>query len=212
EDPRAVVPDRGRHPADCRIVRRACAEGLRLLRHGLLAGRRGAEHPHAQGDEATAQGTDKAGQRPAPAEGLRCGMALETWLAFFVACWVISLSPGAGAIASMSCGLRYGFWRGYWNAIGLQLAQVLQIAVVAAGIGAVLAPSSAALRLIRSFDVAYLLWLAYKQWQPVSEALEDSAMPRPIGRPPSLVSLWLLINPRSPNAIVFILAVLRQFL
>ncbi|HLA32801.1 MAG TPA: hypothetical protein VJ047_17410, partial [Pseudomonas sp.] len=38
-------------------------------------------------------------------------MALETWLAFFVACWVISLSPGAGAIASMSAGLQYGFWR-----------------------------------------------------------------------------------------------------
>ena len=47
-------------------------------------------------------------------------MTLETWLAFLVACWVISLSPGAGAIASMSCGLQYGFWRGYWNAIGLQ--------------------------------------------------------------------------------------------
>lgn len=40
-------------------------------------------------------------------------MVLETWLAFFAACWVISLSPGAGAIASMSCGLQYGFWRGY---------------------------------------------------------------------------------------------------
>ncbi|MCE6983962.1 threonine transporter RhtB, partial [Pseudomonas frederiksbergensis] len=48
-------------------------------------------------------------------------MSLETWLAFFAACWVISLSPGAGAIASMSCGLQYGFWRGYWNALGLQL-------------------------------------------------------------------------------------------
>ena len=34
-------------------------------------------------------------------------MSLETWLAFFAACWVISLSPGAGAIASMSCGLQY---------------------------------------------------------------------------------------------------------
>ena len=21
----------------------------------------------------------------------------------------------------MSCGLQYGFWRGYWNALGLQL-------------------------------------------------------------------------------------------
>jgi len=77
-------------------------------------------------------------------------MSLETWLAFFVACWVISLSPGAGAIASMSCGLQYGFWRGYWNAIGLQLALVLQIAVVAAGVGAVLATSELAFSLICS--------------------------------------------------------------
>ena len=26
-------------------------------------------------------------------------MALDTWLAFFLASWIISLSPGAGAIA-----------------------------------------------------------------------------------------------------------------
>lgn len=43
-------------------------------------------------------------------------MSMEVWLGFFAACWVISLSPGAGAIASMSSGLQYGFWRGYWNA------------------------------------------------------------------------------------------------
>ena len=72
-------------------------------------------------------------------------MVFETWLAFFVACWLISLSPGAGAIASMSCGLQYGFRRGYWNAIGLQLALVLQIAIVAAGVGALLATSAMAL-------------------------------------------------------------------
>ena len=59
-------------------------------------------------------------------------MSIETWLAFFVACWIISLSPGAGAIASMSSGLNYDFARGYWTALGLQLGQVVQIAVDAA--------------------------------------------------------------------------------
>jgi hypothetical protein len=70
----------------------------------------------------------------------RCVMSMEVWLAFFAACWVISLSPGAGAIASMSSGLQYGFWRGYWNALGLQLGLILQIAIIAAGVGAILAP------------------------------------------------------------------------
>ncbi len=139
-------------------------------------------------------------------------MTLETWLAFFVACWVISLSPGAGAIASMSCGLQYGFWRGYWNAIGLQIALAGQIAVVAAGVGALLATSSLAFSLIKWFGVAYLLWLALKQWQAVPSMLDDSAGPRPIGRPLTLVFRGFLVNASNPKAIVFILAVLPQFL
>ena len=139
-------------------------------------------------------------------------MTFESWLAYFAACWVISLSPGAGAIASMSCGLQYGFWRGYWNAIGLQIALALQIAVVAAGVGAVLATSSLAFSLIKWFGVAYLLWLALKQWQALPEMLDDSAAPRPIGRPLTLVLRGFLVNASNPKAIVFILAVLPQFL
>ncbi|WP_312762896.1 LysE family transporter [Stutzerimonas balearica] len=139
-------------------------------------------------------------------------MTLETWLAFFVACWIISLSPGAGAIASMSCGLQYGFWRGYWNAIGLQLALVLQIAIVAAGVGAVLATSALAFSLIKWFGVAYLLWLAVKQWRAMPGALQDPSLGRPIGRPLSLVLRGFLVNASNPKAIVFILAVLPQFL
>lgn len=63
--------------------------------------------------------------------------------------------PGAGAIASMSSGLRYGFWRGYWNATGLQLGLALQIAIVAAGVGAILAASATAFYAIKWFGVAY---------------------------------------------------------
>ncbi|MGK9065938.1 LysE family transporter [Stutzerimonas chloritidismutans] len=139
-------------------------------------------------------------------------MTLDTWLGFFVACWIISLSPGAGAIASMSCGLQYGFWRGYWNALGLQIALALQIAVVAAGLGAVLATSSLAFSLIKWFGVAYLLWLALRQWQALPSALESPDAPRPVGRPLTLVFRGFLINASNPKAIVFILAVLPQFL
>ncbi|MCQ4321020.1 LysE family transporter [Stutzerimonas stutzeri] len=139
-------------------------------------------------------------------------MTLETWLAFLLACWVISLSPGAGAIASMSCGLQYGFWRGYWNAVGLQVALAMQIAVVAAGVGAVLATSSLAFSLIKWCGVVYLLWLALKQWQAAPSLVEDSAAPRPIGRPLALLFRGFLVNASNPKAIVFILAVLPQFL
>ena len=139
-------------------------------------------------------------------------MAFDVWLGFFAACWVISLSPGAGAVASMSAGLRYGFLRGYWNALGLQLALLMQIAVVAAGLGAVLATSELAFNLIKWFGVAYLMFLAYKQWVALPSDLDAGAAERPIGRPLSLVLRGFLVNFSNPKAIVFMLAVLPQFI
>ncbi|AOE88071.1 homoserine/homoserine lactone efflux protein [Pseudomonas sp. TCU-HL1] len=139
-------------------------------------------------------------------------MALQTWLAFLVACWVISLSPGAGAIASMSSGLQYGFLRGYWNALGLQIGLALQIAIVAAGVGAILATSALAFSLIKWFGVVYLVYLAIKQWKALPSDLADDSAERPIGRPLTLVLRGFLVNFSNPKAIVFMLAVLPQFI
>ena len=139
-------------------------------------------------------------------------MALQTWLAFLAACWVISLSPGAGAIASMSCGLQYGFARGYWNALGLQLGLVLQIAVIAAGVGAVLAASATAFTLIKWFGVLYLLYFAIKQWRAQPSDITEETMVRPIGKPMALMFRGFLVNVSNPKALVFMLAVLPQFI
>lgn len=139
-------------------------------------------------------------------------MELDVWLAYFAACWVISLTPGAGAIASMTSGLSYGFRRGYWNALGLQLALALQIGIVAAGVGALLATSELAFGLIKWFGVAYLAYLGWRQWQaPVGHLAAERAA-RPPGRPLALVLRGFLVNASNPKAIVFILAVLPQFL
>ncbi|MGI3744002.1 LysE family transporter [Pseudomonas sp. 15A4] len=139
-------------------------------------------------------------------------MSLETWLGFFAACWVISLSPGAGAIASMSSGLQYGFWRGYWNALGLQIALVVQIAVVAVGLGAVLATSALAFTLIKWFGVAYLVYLGIKQWRALPSDLADESAVRPVGKPLVLMARGFLVNISNPKALVFILAILPQFI
>jgi len=139
-------------------------------------------------------------------------MALDTWLAFFLASWIISLSPGAGAIASMSSGLQYGFLRGYWNALGLQLGLAMQIAVVAGGLGAILAASSTAFYAIKWFGVAYLVYLAIKQWRALPTDLSDDAAIRPIGKPMAMMFRGFLVNASNPKALVFMLAVLPQFI
>lgn len=137
-------------------------------------------------------------------------MKLETWLAFFVASWLISLSPGAGAIKSMSTGMRYGYRKGLFNIFGLQLGIVVLIAIVAVGLGAVLATSALAFEIIKWCGAAYLVWLGIKQWR--SEARPMEAEGDHGASPGQLVLEGFLVNVSNPKGIVFLLAVLPQFI
>ena len=139
-------------------------------------------------------------------------MSFQVWLAFMLACWVISVSPGAGAIASMSSGLNYGFRRGYWNAIGLQLALLVQIGIVAAGVGVLFATTPWAFLVVKWFGVGYLLYLAYLQWKAPVQSIEIEAEQQEVKSIPKLIAYGFLINMSNPKAIVFLLAVLPQFL
>lgn len=138
-------------------------------------------------------------------------MSYQLWLGFMVACWVISISPGAGAIASMSSGLNYGFRRGYWNAVGLQLALLVQIGIVAAGAGVLFATTTWAFLAIKWFGVGYLLYLAYLQWRAPVQNIQIQHESQ-IKSPAKLVFTGFLVNMSNPKAIVFLLAVLPQFL
>jgi len=138
-------------------------------------------------------------------------MSLQVWFAYMLACWVISISPGAGAIASMSSGLNYGFRHGYWNAIGLQIALLIQIMIVAAGVGVLFATTSLAFQAVKWFGVAYLLYLAYLQWTaPVKDIeIQHEKKDKSVS---ALLLNGFVVNISNPKAIVFLLAVLPQFL
>ncbi|MFW1812116.1 LysE family transporter [Acinetobacter ursingii] len=138
-------------------------------------------------------------------------MSFQIWLGFMLACWAISISPGAGAIASMSSGLNYGFRHGYSNTIGLQLALALQILIVAAGVGVLFATTSWAFLVVKWFGVIYLLYLAYKQWTAPTQDIEIKQETTYKSRR-SLMLNGFGVNMSNPKAIVFLLAVLPQFL
>jgi homoserine/homoserine lactone efflux protein len=138
-------------------------------------------------------------------------MTLETWLAFLVAACLISVSPGAGAVACMTSGMRYGYRRGVWNIFGMQVGIALQLAIVGAGLGAILATSTVAFATLKWLGVAYLCWLGWKQWrapaEPVRVGAEDGA-----GTRTALFAQGFLVNATNPKATVFFLAVLPQFI
>ena len=140
-------------------------------------------------------------------------MVLSTWLAFFVAAWAISISPGAGAVAAMSAGLNHGFARGYFLSFGLVIGIWTQVLVVGIGLGALIAASSLAFAVIKWLGVAYLLWLGIKQWRAPATPLVAStdAGALTVTRRALFLRGWG-VNAVNPKGTVFLLAVVPQFL
>lgn len=138
-------------------------------------------------------------------------MTLSTWLTFLLASWAISFSPGAGAISAMSCGLKYGFRRTYWNTAGLIAGIMFQFMVVGFGLGALLATSETAFAVVKYLGVAYLIYLGVKQFRtdaaPV--AVDSGNVPDVSIR--TLIMRGFLINASNPKGTVFLLAVVPQF-
>jgi homoserine/homoserine lactone efflux protein len=138
-------------------------------------------------------------------------MAWEVWLTFVGAAIAIAVSPGAGAIQSMATGLTHGVRRGYWSILGLEVGLMLQLTLVAIGLGAVVANSIIAFNIIKWAGVAYLIYLAVRQWRSATVDLREQIGKAVDGGRLALVVRGFLVNATNPKGLVFFLAVLPQF-
>ena len=138
-------------------------------------------------------------------------MQFELWLAFIGASIAISVSPGAGAIQSMATGLAYGLRRGYWSITGLQIGLMMQLVAVAVGLGAAVAQSVVAFTVIKWIGVVYLIYLAVRQWRSAPFELDEQVTVDTGGGRWSLLVRGFLVNVTNPKGLVFLLAVLPQF-
>lgn len=136
-------------------------------------------------------------------------MSLSLWLGFLVAAILIAVSPGPGAAASMSSGLRHGYWSALRLIAGLQSALAIQLAVVAAGLGALLETSALAFDIVKFCGAAYLIWLGVQKWRSLPQAIDATATPSTAR---GLFLEGLLVNLTNPKAIVFIAALTPQFI
>ena len=140
-------------------------------------------------------------------------MDWHVWLAYFVASWVIAVSPGSGAVLAMSHGLAYGVRGASATVLGLQIGLAFILLVAGAGVGAVLVASAGAFMVVKLLGAAHLLWLGFRQWRaPVT--LDDGGAQAgpPVMRLRQRVLTGALTNATNPKGIVFMVAVLPQFI
>lgn len=84
---------------------------------------------------------------------------LETLLAFAAACTALMLTPGPTVAVIAATGAAHGRKAALTVVFGATLAQGVQIALVVAGLAAVLAAFGWALTVVKWVGVAYLAWL-----------------------------------------------------
>lgn len=140
-------------------------------------------------------------------------MTLQVWLAFFLASWVIAISPGSGAILSMTHGLTHGVRRTSVTIAGLEVGLVVILFIAGAGLGALLVASEHAFTAIKIIGALYLIYLGIVQWRTpiqIGKPADGEAVRAGSGMRRFLVGL--LTNLTNPKGILFMVAVLPQFI
>ncbi len=140
-------------------------------------------------------------------------MSFATWITFVIAGTLIAISPGSGAILSMSHGLAYGLKKASATVLGLQLGLILVLVIAGAGVGSLLLASELAFTVVKTVGALYLIWLGIGQWRaratPTGVSTAGMAAHPSFGR---RVLTGFLTNATNPKGIIFMVAVLPGFI
>ncbi|NKX50620.1 LysE family transporter [Arthrobacter deserti] len=139
-------------------------------------------------------------------------MQFSLWLALLGAATVISFTPGAGAINTMSNALNTGFRRSIWGILGQQAALVIHVGIVALGLGLVVSSSPVLFAAIKYAGAAYLVYLGLRQFFARPEGTAAVAEARRDEPVLSMFRRGLWVNLLNPKAIVFFLAFIPGFI
>jgi homoserine/homoserine lactone efflux protein len=114
----------------------------------------------------------------------------------------------------MSHGLSYGVRKASGTILGLQAGLLLVLAIAGAGVGSLLLASELAFNVVKTVGALYLIWLGLSQWRarvqaaPAGAAVAKAELPSLQKR----VLTGFLTNATNPKGIIFMVAVLPQFI
>ncbi|MGP4995982.1 LysE family transporter [Glutamicibacter ardleyensis] len=139
-------------------------------------------------------------------------MTLALWISLLGASIIISFTPGAGAINTMTNAMRLGFRGAIWGIIGQQIALLIHVIIVAAGVGILVASSPAIFAAVRYAGAAYLVYLGVRMILSKPDVSSESTTQTRVSGRWAMVRRGILVNLLNPKAIVFFLAFTPQFI
>ncbi len=135
-------------------------------------------------------------------------MSLALFGAFVGATAILMLIPGPNVALIVANSLTYGPRAGLVTVAGTSAAMVVQLAVAALGVTALLGSLAQAFEMLRWIGVVYLVWLGVRAWQAPADDLSKT---RPIS-PGKAFGRGFLVSLTNPKTLAFYAAFLPQFL
>ena len=137
-------------------------------------------------------------------------MTFEWWFAYLRTSLVLSVSPGSGAINTMSTSRSNGYLGAAASIAGLQTGLGIHIVLVGIGLGTLFSRSVMAFEVLKWAGAAYLIWLGIQQWRAAGSIdLNTLAKAQSRGR---LFKRAVFVNLTNPKSIVFLAALFPQFI
>jgi|ERR1700677_239809 homoserine/homoserine lactone efflux protein len=133
----------------------------------------------------------------------------------YLATWsLVALTPGPAVMCSMAQATRHGFRSSLAGISGIQLGNFLFFLCVALGLGTLLATATTAFAVLRFFGAIYLFYLGVRIILASFRRSSSRALPAPapLTERRNLFLQGLLIQITNPKALLFVSALLPQFL
>ncbi|WP_105665319.1 homoserine/homoserine lactone efflux protein [Cronobacter dublinensis] len=137
-------------------------------------------------------------------------MTFEWWCTYLLTTLILSLSPGSGAINTMSTAISHGYRGAAASIAGLQTGLALHIVLVGIGLGALFSRSLMAFEVLKWAGAGYLIWLGIQQWRAAG-AIDLNALAQSQPRS-KLFKRAVFVNLTNPKSIVFLAALFPQFI
>lgn len=142
-------------------------------------------------------------------------MALQMWLLYVAAVFVLTVTPGPSVLMCVTNGIHYGARRTAAAASGSISAVCLIMLVSALGLGAVLATSEKIFQAIKWLGAAYLIYIGVKTFFSKQASIKVDAAGANGAPRKSYGALYLqgfLVGASNPKALLFFSAFFPQFM
>jgi homoserine/homoserine lactone efflux protein len=135
-------------------------------------------------------------------------MPLDLYLAYVLACAVITLIPGPTVTVIIANSLAHGARAGLLNVAGTQLGLALMMAILVVGLSSVIAAMGWLFDWLRLAGAAYLVWLGYKLLRSPDSLSQPGSAPAPRG---GFFLQGFLVLMANPKALLWFGAFIPQF-